>query len=211
MSLPSRIDDLGRRFARVTTRAVVARPGLWPVFRVVLRRQFDVLAPTWDMRRGAEALAPLVAALDRLDGPPGRVLDLGTGTGKGARLVAERYPEASVVGVDVSPRMVEEAARLLVPGLRERVTFEVGDAAALRFPDGSFDLVLLLNMIPFFGELARVTAPGGTIVFSFSSGSGTPIWVPPETLRARLAPLGFGSFDEVETDKGLALVARRER
>ena len=38
-------------------------------------------------------------------------------------------------------------------------------------------------MIPFFDELARVTAPGGYVVFSFSTGPETPIWVSSERLR----------------------------
>ena len=55
--------------------------------------------------------------------------------------------------------------------------FEAADAEQLPYPDGSFDLVSLANMIPFFEELARVTAPGGAVVFSFSAGPETPIYV----------------------------------
>ena len=39
---------VGRRFARVTTNAVVARPRLWRVFRWLTRTQFDRLAPNWN-------------------------------------------------------------------------------------------------------------------------------------------------------------------
>jgi len=138
-----------------------------------------------------------------------RVLDLGTGTGKGARLVAARFPAATVVGVDLAPAMVEQARAHLPPELAGRVRFEVGDASALPFADGSFDVVCLLNMIPFFAELARLTAPGGTVVFAFSSGPGTPIYVAPQTLRARLAPLGFGGFEELAAGEGTALLARK--
>ena len=112
--------------------------------------------------------------------PPRRVLDLGTGTGVVALALAERYPEAEVVGIDLSPAMIEEARRKLPPELAGRVGFEVGDASALDCPDGDFDLVVLSNMIPFSDELARVTAPGGTLVLSFSSGAETPIYVAPE-------------------------------
>ena len=59
------------------------------------------------------------------------------------------------------------------------------------YPDASFDLVSLANMIPFFPELARVTAPGGAVVFSFSGGADTPIYVPPEVLRTRAREAGF--------------------
>jgi SAM-dependent methyltransferase len=198
-----------RRFARLVTRAVVARPGLWRLFRKPLRAQFDWLAPVWDERRGPEALAPLAAALGRLAAEPRRVLDLGTGTGKAARLVAERFPRAEIVGVDLSPGMVEEARRLLPAELAGRVRFEVADGAALPFEDAAFDLVVLLNMIPFFEELARVTAPDGAVAFAWFVGPETPIYTPPETLRRRLAPLGFGRFEELEAGEGTAFLARR--
>ena len=199
----------GQRFARLATDASVARPGLWRLFRRPLRAQFDRLAPVWERRVGPEGLASLAAALERVEGPPRRVLDLGTGTGKAARAVAARFPEAKIDAVDLSPAMIEEARRLLPPELASRVRFEVADASALPFPDGTFDLAVLLNMIPFFGELARVVAPGGLVIFSFSFGPGTPIYVPPETLRARLAPLGFGRFEELAAGAGTVLLAYR--
>ena len=154
-----RREELGRRFARLVTRIVVARPGLWRVFRRPLRAEFERLAPVWDGIVEPERLAPLAAALDRLEADPASVLDLGTGTGKAARLAAERFPDAEVVGVDLAPRMIEQARALLPPELDGRVRFDVADASKLPFQDGAFDLVVLLNMIPFFDELARVTAP----------------------------------------------------
>ena len=199
----------GRKLARLATRAVVARPSLWRVFRRPLRAQFDALAPEWDGNTGEQALAPLAAALDRLAVETARVLDLGTGTGKAARLVAERFPAAEIVGVDMSPAMVKEGRELLPAELDGRVRFEVADASALPFADGAFDLVVLLNMIPFFVEIARVTAPGGTLVLAFYSGASTPIYVPPATLRARLSEVGFGGFEELAAGEGTALVARR--
>jgi SAM-dependent methyltransferase len=203
------IDDAGRRFARFATRSVVARPRLWRVFRGPLRSQFNRLAPVWEDRIGPEGLLPLGAALDRLPQAPKRVLDLGTGTGKAARVVARRFPEAQAVGVDLAPEMIREAGRLLPDELAERVTYQVADANRLPFQDAAFDLVVLMNMIPFFEELARVTAPGGYAVFAATRGAQTPIYVPPETLRARLEPLGFGDFDEVSAGEGTALLARR--
>jgi SAM-dependent methyltransferase len=201
-------ERLGRRYARFVTDVVVARPALWRMLRGPLRNQFDRLAGAWETRRGPEALAPLEAALDRVPSAS-RALDLGTGTGKAARLVAARYPQATVVGVDISPAMIEQASALLPPELAGRVRYEVADASALPFPDASFDLVVLLNMIPFFAELARVTAPGATAVFASFSGPKTPIYVPPETLRGRLEPLGFASFEELSAGEGSAFLARR--
>jgi len=205
-----RLESAGRRFARVTTRAVVARPALWRLFRGPTRRQFGSLATTWEGRIGPEGLVPLGAALDRLSAPPHKVLDLGTGTGKAARVVAKRFADAEVVGVDLAPEMVEEAKRLLPAELVGRVSFEVADGASLPFPDGAFDLVVLQNMIPFFEELGRVTAPGGRAIFAFSRGAETPIWVPPEKLRARLGKVGFDDVEELAAGQGVAVLAARE-
>ena len=64
-------------------------------------------------------------------------------------------------------------------------------------------------MIPFFDELARVTAPGGAVVFSFSAGPETPIYVPPEVLRKELEARGFMDFADFAAGSGTALVARK--
>jgi ubiquinone/menaquinone biosynthesis C-methylase UbiE len=203
------LENLGRKFARFTTNQVVRRPGLWPVFRRLTRWQFDRIAPQWDDMRSGDAFAPLEAALDSIESAPSRVLDLGTGTGRAAFLLARRYPEAEVVGVDIAPAMLAEARKLTPPELADRVRFERADAEELPYPDSSFELVSLANMIPFFPELERVTAPGGAVVFSFSGGAQTPIYVPPEVLRRELAERGFTEFADFAAGNGTALMARK--
>ena len=194
---------LGQRFARFVTDVVVRAPFLWRVFRGRMTRQFDRLAPEWDATRVSRPrLAPIIAALDAVD-PPRRALDVGTGTGAVARLLAERWPGAEVTGVDVSAGMIEEARRLG----SER--YEVGDAAALPFESGLFDLVTLNNMIPFFAELARITAPGGHVAIAYSMGPRTPIWVPLDRVRAELERRGFLHVADFQVGPGVALLARR--
>lgn len=200
---------LGRRFARVATNAVVARPRLWGLFRRPLRAQFDRMAPVWDSMRRPEALAPLEPALDALPASPRHALDLGTGTGAAAFMVASRFPKVEVVGADIAEEMLAQAREHTPPDLAGRVRFEPADAAHLPFPDGAFELVTLANMIPFFDELARVTAPGGSVVLTFSAGPETPIWVPPERLQRELAARGFGEFADFQAGLGTALLARK--
>jgi ubiquinone/menaquinone biosynthesis C-methylase UbiE len=167
---------------------------------------FDRLAPTWDARRSVDHLGGALAAVEPA---PRRILDLGTGTGRAAAALARRWPDAEVLGIDLSPVMIEEARRHLPPELDGRVRFEVADAARLPYPDSAFDLVALANMIPFFDELARVVAPGGHVAFGFSSGAGTPIYVPPERLRSELARRGFTDFAEFGAAGGTSLLARK--
>ena len=106
-----------------------------------------------------------------------RVLDLGTGTGKAAPLAAS-LSRAEVVGVDLSSANDRGGRRRgSPPSCRDASRFEVADASASPFADGAFDLVVLLNMIPFFAQPARVTAPP-TGAVSRLLVRVTPFWSP---------------------------------
>jgi ubiquinone/menaquinone biosynthesis C-methylase UbiE len=200
---------LGQKFARLATNAALRSPQLWRLFRPLVRKQFDAIAGTWDDLRSPGHLAAFERALEDVTPAPARALDLGTGTGQGAFAIARRFPEANVVGVDLAERMLAEAERKTPPDLRDRVAFERGDASSLPYPDGSFDLVAHANMIPFFDELERIVAPGGQVLFAFSVGASTPIYVAPERLRAELTRRGFTDFADFEEGPATALLARK--
>ena len=151
-----------------------------------------------------DGLAPYSEALDRVDTPVRRALDVGTGTGRGAAEIKRRHPNAEVVGLDVSAAMLDEARRLL-PNLE----FVEGDASRLPFADAEFDLVAHANMIPFLDEVARVLRPGGWTIFAFSGGNETPIYVAPERLWRELERRGFSDFAEIAAGRGTAVLARR--
>jgi SAM-dependent methyltransferase len=188
---------------------VVARvPALWPVLRGPTRNFWERMAGGWDQRVDPdrpEHIAPLAAACDRLDGAPAAILELGTGTGAGARMLTERYPAAEVDAADLSPAMIE-AARASSP---DRIRFAVADASALPFGDGAFDLAVQLNM-PFFpGELARVVRPGGHVIVAHSFGPATPYYTPEKLVRRRLVKLGFEPGTIGQAGAGTYLVAKR--
>ena len=193
-----------QRQARRITNVVVRFPFLWPLLRGRMTKLFDDVAPHWDAMTSPERLVAFEAALEHIPGEPRSILDLGTGTGDGAIALVERWPDADVVGVDVSNEMLEEARRK-APQLR----FEVGDGSRLGVPDGAFDLVAMNNVIPFADELARVVRPGGHVLLAFSRGDETPIYVPPALLRRKLDRAGFEEFAEIAAGPGTAMLARR--
>lgn len=198
-----------RRFARFVTDAVVAQPAAWCVLRPLFRRQWDRLAASWEQSRRPDTFDPYLAELDALPGQPKHALDVGTGTGNGALEIAARFPEAEVVGIDFSAPMVARAASKVPLSLAGRVSFRQADASSLPFGDGEFDLVAHNNMIPFFDEIARVLRAGGHALFAFSGGSETPIYVPPQRLRAELERRRFSDFAYLRQGRGTVLVARR--
>lgn len=120
------------------------------------------------MGRWSRLVAPRLAAFTGGLPERGRILDVGSGTGSLAFAIAERNYRARVLGIDPSNEYVAYASnRNPFP---DRVSFEVGDAQQLRFPDGSFEAALSLlvfNFIPdpkkALSELCRVTKPGGKL------------------------------------------------
>jgi ubiquinone/menaquinone biosynthesis C-methylase UbiE len=171
-----------RHIARAINSIPVHAPWAWRLVRRFVRRFFDAAAPQWDQRIQPESpqrLAVLAAGLDQLRSPPARVLDIGTGTGAGAFLVARRYPAAEVVGIDIAPAMIELAREKAVArGLQTQ--FLVADIESFA-PGARFDLVTMVNMPPFFKEVARLLRPGGQVLCVATLGASTPFYTRPRT------------------------------
>ncbi|MCV7379263.1 hypothetical protein BST11_05685 [Mycobacterium alsense] len=98
-----------------------------------------------------------------------RVLDVGCGTGHLLRALSHRYPRAcQLCGVDPAPRMIATARSF---GGDDRLSFGVGVAEQLGYPDGAFDLVVSSTSFDHWTdqqaglrECARVLRPGGRLV-----------------------------------------------
>ena len=193
--------------------AVIARaPFAWPLLRGASRRYWQDLASTWGEgvdRSSPDYLGPLAAGLLHVRPHPERALDIGTGLGDGALLVAREFPHARVRGVDLSEQMVRRAQARIGLDPDGRVAFRVADASNLPFEDDSFDLVTQLNMPPFFAEIARVLRPGGSVVIAASWGPSTPFYTPEAVLRRGFRRRGIETVQTGEAARGTYLVARR--
>jgi len=96
------------------------------------------------------------------------VLDVGTGPGRVARLIAAACPKVEVEGVDLSPEMIARATSTANTTSARNVHFQVGDVVTLPFADKSVDLVVSSLSLhhwddPVAGldEIVRILAPGG--------------------------------------------------
>ena len=134
---------------------------------------------------------------ERLEVAPGsRLLDVACGGGQLALIAAREG--ADVTGVDIAPNLVARAAaRAKAEGLPAR--FEEGDAEALRFEDGSFDVVTSLIGARFAprpervaSELLRVCAPGGTLAMANWTAEGF-VGTMFRTIAGFIAPNGMPS------------------
>lgn len=104
---------------------------------------------------------------------PRSILDVGTGTGRWAREMAQLFPQAGVVGLDINEPPADTAATAMPEPIPTNYRFQAGNVLeGLPFPDQSFDYVhmrLLVSAIPHdrwprvVQELVRVTTPGGWI------------------------------------------------
>jgi SAM-dependent methyltransferase len=204
------------RSVRLIGRAInglVARvPLAWPLLRGWTRRYWESQAPEWGERvdrSSPEYLAPLAAGLLHVHPEPERALDVGTGLGDAALLVAREFPHARVRGIDFSEDMIRRAQARIGLDPEGRVAFKVADAANLPFADESFDLVTQLNMPPFFGEIGRVLRPGGFALIAASWGPRTPFYTPESVLRRGFRRAGLEPVKSAGAGHGTFFLARR--
>jgi ubiquinone/menaquinone biosynthesis C-methylase UbiE len=110
--------------------------------------------------------------IDSIQGQPRRILDLGCGTGSTTLMLKEAFPQAEVVGLDLSPYMLVMADHK-AKATRLDVQWHHGKAEETGFPDASFDLVtasLLFHETPpivtqsILRECFRLLTAGGEVL-----------------------------------------------
>lgn len=203
--------DRTRVIGRSLNSTVARAPWLWPLIRQPVRHFFDRQAASWDQRPGGDPtlrLTAIAAGLLHVNPAPERVLDVGTGTGDAALLAAREFPRASVRGIDFSEEMIAIAKKKVGLDPEGRIAFKVADAARIPWPDDSFDLVTLVNVPPFFAEIARVLRPGGTVVVAASWGPETPFYTPDSVLQRGFERHGVTEYVRGEAEPGSYWVGR---
>lgn len=138
-----------------------------------IRRAFGRAAATYDAHAAlqAEVQARLQERLDELPIAPRRVLDAGSGTGRGTAALRKRYPQAQIIALDLALPMLRAARRHR--GWLRPFARVCADAEALPLAEASVDLLhssLCLQWCDpldrVFDEFRRVLRPGGLLLFS---------------------------------------------
>lgn len=117
-----------------------------------------------------------------------RVVDLGSGAGFDSFIAANQVgPTGSVIGVDMTPEMLDKSRATASALGYDNVEFREGLAESIPVEDGSADVVISNGVINLcadkravFDEIRRVLRPGGWLQFA-DIANGRP--VPPEALR----------------------------
>jgi ubiquinone/menaquinone biosynthesis C-methylase UbiE len=154
-----------------------------------VRKTFTGWAPFYNPTHGW-TLPKRRAARLALELKPGdRVLDLACGTGLNFPHLRELVGEyGQVVGVDLTPAMLEIARKMIAEKVWKNVDVREADAANLPFLDASFDKVIItfaLTIIPEYvraiEEVKRVLVPGGRfVVLEMRAGiHSLPTWLQP--------------------------------
>ena len=153
-----------------------------------VRDMFDNIAPTYDKLNHILSFSidkmwrrRVVRLVRRLK--PLRVMDLATGTGDLAIKLAKRIPEARIMGVDLSEKMLAVAAeKVRRQGLDDHIALYQGDAEQLDVADGVLDVVTVAFGVRNFGnlevglrEIWRSLRSGGHIVILEFSTPSNPI------------------------------------
>jgi SAM-dependent methyltransferase len=153
----------------------IALEGKWdPDIRQRIAETFDRLAPSWSEDHvNPTKAAPILDAVERggLQLGRSRWLELGSGTGAGGKVLADRV--AQYVALDLSAEMIRNDQGRISQQVR-------GDASALPFVAGSFDAVMCVNMFLFPGQVDRVLQRDGCLLWVNTMGDQTPIHLPIE-------------------------------
>jgi ubiquinone/menaquinone biosynthesis C-methylase UbiE len=126
------------------------------------------LAPADEMNRHSIQLYHHLVGGLSLQGA--RVLEVGCGRGGGCSYIARYLQPGSVLGIDISWKAIAFCNRVHSVS---HLSFQQGDAEALRFPTGTFDVVLNIesshcygSMPTFLGEVIRTLRPGGYFLWA---------------------------------------------
>lgn len=145
-----------------------------------VRDMFDNIAPAYDFMNRAmtlgidklwrrKAVGMIRRRLNSISFP--HILDVATGTGDLALLMARKMPNSRITGIDLSEGMVEIGrAKVAKAELDSRISLGIGDCLCLPFPDNAFDCITVAygvrnfeRLLDGYREMRRALKSGGML------------------------------------------------
>lgn len=163
-----------------------------------VKTMFDNIAPAYDFMNRA-----MTFGIDRIwrrkavdmvaKRSPRRILDVATGTGDLAMLLARRIEGSEVTGIDLSEGMIEIGRKKIAEaGLSHRISMQCGDCLQMPWGDDTFDAITVAygvrnfeNLLRGYREMLRVLRPGGVLTVIELSTPSNPIVKPMYKLYTR--------------------------
>jgi ubiquinone/menaquinone biosynthesis methyltransferases len=151
-----------------------------------VQKTFDKIAGNYDKLNSIMSLGThqkwRQKATEKIDIAPKKILDLCCGTADWTIMLAKRYPQAQIIGMDFSQEMLKIAQQKVGHSKAINIVLESGDAMNLRYADNSFDAVTIgfgLRNVPdanqVLQEIYRVLKPGGQLICLEAFKVETPV------------------------------------
>jgi len=147
---------------------------------------------------------PILEEIEKLEFKT--LLDAGCGTAPMISLLKEKFPERHYTGIDLSPKMIEQAQKKNL----DNTEFVVGDCENLPFNENSFDIVINSQSVhhypnpqAFFNSTYKVLKPGGKLVLRDNTYNKVRLWFANNCGLPIVNLMGYGdvkmlSLDEVQ-------------
>ena len=140
--------------------------------KACVSQSFNKAAENYDTHAGLQQkiACDLIALVEARVQDVQIALDVGAGTGYGIHLISSKYPQATVIAVDIAPAMAQQ----IVKNQQASSAYSVcADASLLPFRHGCANLIYSSSFVQWcdtprelFAELARLLIPGGWFIFS---------------------------------------------
>ena len=103
---------------------------------------------------------------------PGRILEIGFGSGSQLEMIYRHYPESELYGIEISEEMITMAEKTL----EGKARLSLYDCCVMEFENGFFDMVITTDSCYFWSEpvnvlkeIKRILKPSGRLVLAYNS------------------------------------------
>jgi ubiquinone/menaquinone biosynthesis C-methylase UbiE len=173
----------------------------------------EKVSTTYDKKiaiSGIDYQEAFIDGLSYIRNEPDKVLDICTGTGFAALLVAKHFKDVVIEAVDLSPEMIKISSKKAEETGYSNMRFQIGNAMKLDYSDNEFDMVVTSNAPVYLEEAVRVIKAGGEILIAYSFGGKIFDKAKKDVIKL-LRKNGLELEEFKSSDKGVFILGRKEK